>query len=100
MKNVSVCLAVLGLVLSVPQTMSAIQQGADFTNRSPAGGVDGDRLRVATLQETRLADDAIERFAVVALRRARDLHGCTFDVETRAGIVYLLGEVDRERQKA
>ena len=32
---------------------------------------------------------AIERVAVVALRRARDLQGCTFDVETRAGIVYL-----------
>jgi osmotically-inducible protein OsmY len=47
-----------------------------------------------------LADDAIAAFAMVELRRARELEGCTFAVETRNGIVYLLGEVDREPQKA
>ncbi len=58
-------------------------------------------VRVANLIEIvpGLADDAIERFAIVGLRRARELQGCTFAVETRKGIVYLLGEVDREDQK-
>lgn len=57
--------------------------------------------RVANLIEVvpGLGDDAIERFAVIGLRRAKVLEGCTFQVETRKGIVYLLGEVDREDQK-
>jgi osmotically-inducible protein OsmY len=57
--------------------------------------------RVANLIEIvpGLADAAIDRFAVVGLRRAKELQGCTFEVETRRGIVYLLGEVDRDDQK-
>ncbi len=46
-----------------------------------------------------IGDDAITRFAVVGLRRSVELEGCTFQVETRKGVVYLLGEVGREDQK-
>lgn len=58
-------------------------------------------IRVANLIQIvpGLGDDAIERFAVVELRRAKGLEGCTFQVETRKRVVYLLGEVDREEQK-
>lgn len=135
MRNPSVRLVLLAMVLLFPRTGSAIEKETDLTNLFLAGGVDIDRLRVceisgvvliqgrtsdqassdhagrvaATLGYARVAnlihivpgigDDAISRFAVVALRRAADLRGCTFAVETRKGIVYLLGEVDREDQK-
>jgi osmotically-inducible protein OsmY len=59
-------------------------------------------LRVANLIHIvpGLADNAIEGFASRELKRDRTLEGCTFQVETRKGIVYLLGEVDRHEQKA
>ncbi len=58
-------------------------------------------LRVANLIQIvpALADDAIERSATHELKRAMPLMGCTFQVETRRGIVYLLGEVERNDQK-
>lgn len=59
-------------------------------------------VRVVNLIEIvpALADDAIDGAAMAGLRRSRELKGCTFAVETRKGIVYLLGEVGREQQKA
>jgi len=59
-------------------------------------------LRVANLIHIvpGLADDAIDGFASRDLKRDRALEGCTFQVETRKGIVYLLGEVERHEQKA